>query len=134
MLKAAGALAGSLREYPSGRFEAFAAPLGNDRFCANATPVFVRSRREAGIVDSASEFIKGRPAFGVTSGDRSPTGPRIGANGAAADHVGPIHFPDHGLAARVLKKDVGMAVAVEVAGSDDAPTRPGIGADRPAAD
>ena len=35
---------------------------------------------------------------------------------------------------RVLPQDVGMAIAIEIAGSDRVPARPGIGAHGPAAD
>src|SRR6185312_7194737 len=56
------------------------------------------------------------------------------AEGPAADDAGPVHFPDHGLpVARVLPENVGVAVAIEVAGPDRGPARPGIG-DGPAAD
>ena len=41
-------------------------------------------------------------------------GPGLGPR-PAADHVGPVHFPDRGLTVRVLPQNVGMAVAVEVA-------------------
>ena len=41
-----------------------------------------------------------------------------------------VHLPDRGLAIGVLQQDVGIAVAVEVAGSDRLPARPGVGADR----
>src|ERR1700733_14727679 len=64
-----------------------------------------------------------------------PAWPGIGASRATADPGGPVHFPDRDLAAaRVLKQDVGEAVAVEVAGSDCSPGRPRIEALRPAAD
>ena len=74
--------------------------------------------------------LKRRREGGVRSGqpDRMPARPGILANRSAADNAGPIHVPDRGLAARVLKKDVRAAV-----GSDRAPTRPGIGAKRAAA-
>ena len=61
-------------------------------------------------------------------------GPGLGPTSSAADFVGPVHFPDRGLAVRVLPQDVGMAVVVEVARSDCFPTRPRIGADQSAAD
>ena len=51
----------------------------------------------------------------LRSRDCSPIRPGIGADGAAADELGPVHLPDRSLAARVLKQDVGMTVAVEVA-------------------
>src|SRR6185437_14075151 len=65
-----------------------------------------------------------------------PARPRIGAHelAAAGDLARPVHFPDRRLAARVLPQDVGMAVAVEVAGSDRVPAWPRNGAHRPAAD
>ena len=61
-------------------------------------------------------------------------GPGLALTGPAADDVGPVHLPDRDLAAGVLQQDVGMAVAIEIAGSDRFPARPGIGADGPAAD
>ena len=42
-------------------------------------------------------------------------GPGLGPP-AAADHVGPVHFPDCRLTARVLPQNVGMDVDVEVGG------------------
>ena len=33
-------------------------------------------------------------------------GPGLGVDRAAADHGGPVHFPDRGLTVRVLPKDV----------------------------
>ena len=41
-------------------------------------------------------------------------GPGIGQDRAAADQVGAVHGPDRGLAAVVLPKNVGLAVAVEI--------------------
>ena len=72
------------------------------------------------------------PAAPLGSGqpDRSAARPGTGADRAAADDRVSAHVPDRGLAAGVLKKDVGAAAA----GSDGVPARPGIGADRPAAD
>jgi hypothetical protein len=64
-------------------------------------------------------------ARGSGQPDGAPARPRIGADGPAADQGVPAHVPDRGLAAGVLKQDVGAAV-----GSDGVPTRPGIGADR----
>src|ERR1700729_3079269 len=67
--------------------------------------------------------------------DRPAPRPGIGPPRAAADYVGPVHFPDRGLAgARVLPQNVGKAVVIEVARSDSVPTRPGIGAHGPACD
>lgn len=72
----------------------------------------------------------------VRSNDRMPARPGIGANRPAADLICSVDFPDRDLArARVLKKDVvGKAVASEIAGSGSVHARPGIGANRPAAD
>src|SRR6185312_14212534 len=65
-----------------------------------------------------------------------PARPRIGAHelAAAGDLARPVHFPDRRLAARVLPQDVGMAVTVEVAGSDRVPAWAWNGAHHPAAD
>jgi hypothetical protein len=88
--------------------------------CAS-TPAFGRNVQIAVI---------GTPALGSGEPDRSPARPGIGADRPAADQAGPVHVPDRGLAAGVLKKNVGTAAV----GSDGVPTRPGIRADRAAAD
>src|ERR1700734_1002411 len=68
---------------------------------------------------------------GVTCGsgqaDCMPAWPGIGASRATADMGVPVHFPDRGLAARVLPQDV------RAAGADGLPTRPAVG-DRPTTD
>ena len=51
----------------------------------------------------------GRPPAPLTSANRLPTRPGIGADGPAADDGGPVHFPDRGLTVRALKKDIGAA-------------------------
>ena len=62
-------------------------------------------------------------------------GPGLGLTGPAADQSVPVHFPDRGLAGvRVLPQDVGMAVVIEIAGSDRVPGRSGIGVHGPAAE
>ncbi len=48
------------------------------------------------------------------------------AGGADRHHIGAVHGPDHGRAVVVLPQDVGLAVAVEVAGALDLPARPRI--------
>ena len=61
--------------------------------------------------------------------------PGSGEHGSASDHIVPVHFPDRGFAgARVLPQDAGTAVALEVAGRDRIPGKPGIGGYGPAAD
>src|ERR1700722_19113532 len=59
-------------------------------------------------------------AVEVTRPDLFPTRPGIGAHRgtAAADYARPVHFPDCGLAIRVLPKDVGMTVGIEVTRDD----------------
>jgi hypothetical protein len=64
-------------------------------------------------------------ARGSGQPDRMPARPGIGADRPAADQRVPAHVPDRGLAAGVLKQDVGTAV-----GADGVPARPRIGADR----
>ena len=64
--------------------------------------------------------------------DHLPAGSRIGANEfdprSNWSHSSPtVDFPDRGLTTRVLPEDVGMSVAVEVAGSNSFPIRPRIG-------
>jgi hypothetical protein len=59
---------------------------------------------------------------------RSPVRPGAWASGPTADDGVPVHLPDRGLAARVLKENVGAVGA----GSDRVPTRPGIGDRAPA--
>ena len=71
----------------------------------------------------------------ATGSDGVPTRPGIGADWPAANEFVPVHLPDRDLAAAgVLKKDLGKAVAVEIARSDRFPSRPGIGVHGPAAD
>jgi hypothetical protein len=79
-----------------------------------------KGNRESAIVDRLlSRF------------DRLPARPRKGADRVLVDRGGPIHFPDGGLpACCVLEKDVGIAVAVEVARADRFPIRPRIETDR----
>src|SRR5207302_7136345 len=47
----------------------------------------------------------------------------------AADHGGPVQFPDNPFARVVLPQEVGIAVTVEIAGRDHLPTRPGVADD-----
>ena len=58
-------------------------------------------------------------------------GPGLGETGSTADFVRPVHFPNRGLTVRVLPENVGMAVVIEIAGSDRFPTRPRIGETTP---
>src|SRR5580704_13662281 len=59
-------------------------------------------------------------AVEVTRPDLFPTRPGIGAHGgtAAADYARPVHFPDCGLAIRVLPQEVGMTVGIQVTRAD----------------
>ena len=58
--------------------------------------------------------------------DGVPTRTGICADQCAAYDVGPVHFPDRGLAVGVLPEHVGKAVAVDVARSDQLPARAGV--------
>ena len=63
-----------------------------------------------------------------------PVGARIGADHGAADQGRAVHQPDRGLAVVVLPEDVGLAVAVEVAGIDHVPVGARVGTDGRAGD
>jgi hypothetical protein len=64
----------------------------------------------------------------ATGSDGVPTRPGIGADWPAANEFVPVHLPDRDLAAAgVLKKDLGKAVAVEIARSDRFQAGPGLG-------
>ena len=51
----------------------------------------------------------------------------IGAGLGGMQNVHAVHQPDHRLAVVVLPLDVGLAVAIVIAGSDHIPIRSGIG-------
>ena len=57
--------------------------------------------------------------------DRVPAWPGV-SEAAAADPGGPVHLPDVGFATGVLPQDVGMTIAVEIAGGDCVPARAGL--------
>ena len=67
-------------------------------------------------------------AVEIAGSDSVPAQAGTGADRPAADEGGPVHLPDRDLAAAgVLKKDVGMSVATEMAGSDRFQLGPGLG-------
>ena len=45
---------------------------------------------------------------------------------ATVDYVGAVHHPNEDFAAIVLKKDIGFAVAIEIASGDGMPARSGV--------
>ena len=61
-------------------------------------------------------------------------GPGSAPTTAAADHAGAVHLPDGDVAAGVLPQDIGLAVAVEIAGAAMLPVGPGRQADEPLRD
>src|SRR5260221_14554940 len=81
-------------------------------------------QENAGAVGLPTQIGAGR-AIGATVARDVPARPGV-AETAAADHAGPVQFPDDDLAAAVLKPDIGPAVTIEIAGTDGMPARPGI--------
>ena len=69
--------------------------------------------------------IREAVASEITGSDEVHSGPQI-TETATLDYVGAVHYPNEDFAAIVLKKDVGFAVAVEIASGDGMPARFGV--------
>ena len=86
-------------------------------------PAGARARREGALTGKGGTHRAGYGKSLFT--DRVPARPGV-TKTTAANHGGPVHFPDTDFPAGVLKHDVGVPVAVVVAGADHVPAWPGI--------